>query len=285
MAATIVNGRAIAATVRAEVEQEVRALRERTGIQPALAIVRAGEDPSAASYARQILRACEQVGMVAHERVLPADVSTEDFAQAVAEVCADERVHGVLLQEPYPPQVEAHRVVAALDPGKDVDGVHPLNAGRLLHNEGEFFVPATALGGLELLKRAGLEILGRRAVVVGRSNIVGKPLALLLLHEHATVTVCHSRTRDLAEVTRQADILAVAVGRPRLITGEMVQPGAVVLDFGINFVEGKMVGDVDFDSVVQVAGHLTPVPGGTGPMTNALLLRNLLQACQRQVLR
>jgi methylenetetrahydrofolate dehydrogenase (NADP+)/methenyltetrahydrofolate cyclohydrolase len=283
MAAEILDGKAMAAAIRAELEQEVRAFRERTGVQPTLAIVRAGEDPGAASYARQILRACERVGMAAQEHVLPADVSTEDFAQTVARLSTDAQIHGILLQEPYPAQVEAHRVVAALEPSKDVDGVHPLNAGRLLHNEGDFFVPATALGGLELLKRSGLEILGRRVVVVGRSNIVGKPMALLLLHEHATVTMCHSRTRDLGEVTREADILAVAVGQPRLITGEMVRPGAVVLDFGINFVDGRMVGDVDFESVVEVAGHLTPVPGGTGPMTNAMLLRNLLTACRRQV--
>ena len=182
-------------------------------------------------------------------------------------------------------------VKEALAPDKDVDGVHPVNAGRLAQVAPvgrppgvlDYFVPATPLGGLEILKRYGIEISGKRAVVVGRSNIVGKPMAMLLLRENATVTICHSRTRDLAAVCREADILCAAVGRARLITADMVKPGAVVIDFGVNFVDGKMVGDVDFEAVKEVAGAITPVPGGTGPMTNAMLLKNVLEAAKRQV--
>jgi len=187
------------------------------------------------------------------------------------------------VQEPLPKGMDAGAVVAALSPAKDVDGVHPMNAGLLLEGKGEFFAPATPSGGMEILHRYNVPIKGARAVVVGRSNIVGKPMALLLLHEHATVTICHSRTVDLGAVTGEADILVAAVGKAQMITGDMVKPGAVVIDFGVNFVEGKMVGDVDFESASAVAGKLTPVPGGTGPMTNVMLMKNLLMAAQRLV--
>jgi methylenetetrahydrofolate dehydrogenase (NADP+)/methenyltetrahydrofolate cyclohydrolase len=194
---------------------------------------------------------------------------------------ADVSVNGIIVQMPLPKHISQEAIATTISPAKDVDGINPINAGHLLEGTGEYFAPATPSGGMEILHRSGVEIKGMNAVVVGRSNIVGKPMAMMLLHEHATVTICHSRTKDLPSVTRGGDILVAAIGKARMITGDMIKPGAVVVDFGINVVEGKVVGDVDFESAKAVAGAITPVPGGTGPMTNIVLMRNTIRAATR----
>jgi len=313
MAAIVLDGRARAREMQAEIEQQVRDFVAARGFVPTMAVVRAGEDPASVSYARAIVSTMEKRGLKAQVHVLPEDVPQGELVAVVARLSADPGVHGIMIQEPYPKGIDPNAVLAALDPRKDVDGVHPENAGRLAQaepvgrgSEGPaFFVPATPSGGMELLRRYGVEFAGKHAVVVGRSNIVGKPMALLLLRENATVTICHSRTGDLAAICRQADILAAAVGRARMIRGDWIKPGAVVVDFGVNFVktcpacggdnrdtaaacagcgtslegvEATMVGDVDYAAAAEVAGMITPVPGGTGPMTNIALMRNLLAA-------
>ena len=291
MAAQILDGRTIAKEIQAELAAEAAAFKEKYGIAPTIAVVRAGEDPASVSYANAIKKTFEGQGFGFRLHVLPETASQEEMIKLVKELSADPNVHGIILQEPFPKGWDEALIKESLDPAKDVDGVHPVNAGRLAQVAPvgrppgvlDYFVPATPLGGLELLKRYGITISGKRAVVVGRSNIVGKPMALLLLREDATVTICHSRTPDLGAVCREADILCVAVGRAKLITADMVKPGAIVVDFGVNFVDGKMVGDVDFEAVKEVAGAITPVPGGTGPMTNAMLLKNVLEAARRQV--
>jgi len=291
MAAQILDGRTIAKEIQAELAADAAAFKEKYGIAPTIAVVRAGEDPASVSYANAIKKTFEGQGFGFRLHVLPETASQEEMIKLVKELSADPNVHGIILQEPFPKGWDEALIKESLDPAKDVDGVHPVNAGRLAQVAPvgrppgvlDYFVPATPLGGLELLKRYGITISGKRAVVVGRSNIVGKPMALLLLREDATVTICHSRTPDLGAVCREADILCVAVGRAKLITADMVKPGAIVVDFGVNFVDGKMVGDVDFEAVKEVAGAITPVPGGTGPMTNAMLLKNVLEAARRQV--
>ncbi len=281
MTAKILDGRGLAKAMRAEMSQAVAEFREKWGAVPGLAVVRVGEDPASVSYARAIAKAFEGAGMRFALHTLPEDASQESVAELVRRLGADPQVHGIMVQEPLPKSIDGAAVISALSPNKDVDGVHPENAGRLLQDAGEYFVPATPAGGMELLKRHGTAIKGARAVIVGRSNIVGKPMACLLLHQHATVTICHSRTVDLPAVTREADILVAAVGKARLITGDMIKPGAIVIDFGVNFADGAMVGDIDWESAVSVAGAITPVPGGTGPMTNVMLMRNTLQAAEQ----
>jgi len=283
MGATILDGKALAATIREEIVEQVKAFRASYGFAPSVSVVQVGADPASERYVRQIGRNFEGVGMGFSAHILPEAAAEAQVTELVGQLSADGAVHGIIIQMPLPKGMSAERVVAALSPAKDVDGVHPINAGRLLAGAGEYFVPATPAGGMEILSRANVPIQGKRAVVVGRSNIVGKPMALLLLHRHATVTICHSRTPDLGAVIREADILAAAVGKARLITGDMIKPGATVIDFGVNIVDGKSVGDVDFDSASMVAGAITPVPGGTGPMTNVMLLRNTLQAARRAV--
>jgi len=283
MTAKILDGKELARVMRTEVAQALADLKARWSVTPALAVVRAGEDPASVSYARAIAKAFEAAGMAFSLHTLPESATQEEIVQLVTRLSADPQVHGIMIQEPLPKGVDGAAVVAALSPAKDVDGVHPQNAGLLLQDAGHYFVPATPAGGMEILRREGVSIKGARAVVVGRSNIVGKPMACLLLHQHATVTICHSRTVDLGSVTREADILVAAVGRARLIKGDMVKPGAVVIDFGVNFVDGVMVGDVDFEAAAAVAGAITPVPGGTGPMTNVMLMQNTLQAARLQL--
>jgi methylenetetrahydrofolate dehydrogenase (NADP+)/methenyltetrahydrofolate cyclohydrolase len=229
--------------------------------------------------------------MDAQLHVLPESASQEELVTLVARLNADPGLHGIMIQEPMPKGIDEASVKAALSPDKDVDGVHEVNAGRLAlaapasrpAGVGPFFVPATPAGGMELLRRYGIEFPGKNVVVIGRSAIVGKPMALLLMRENATVTVCHSRTKDLPGVCREADILCVAVGRPEMVKGEWIKPGATVVDFGVNDVEGKMVGDVAYEQAAEVAGMITPVPGGTGPMTNVMLCLNVLEAAKRQV--
>jgi methylenetetrahydrofolate dehydrogenase (NADP+)/methenyltetrahydrofolate cyclohydrolase len=290
MSARILDGRAAARQVRNETEKEVAAFEEEWGFQPTLALVRAGEDAASVSYARMVKRTCEGRGIAFQAHTRPAGVSEDQMVALVQELSADKRVHGTIIQKPMPKHINDAAVVEALDPAKDVDGAHPLNAGRLAQaafidrpqDVGPYFVPATPLGGLELLQCYNIEIDGQRAVIVAASNLVGKPLAMLLLRHWATATICDLHTRPLGEMTRQADILCSATGVAHLITADMVKPGAAVLDFGFTRLGDKWAGDVDFEAVKEVAGAITPVPGGTGVMTNEMLMRNVLTAARRQ---
>lgn len=280
MTATILDGRALAKTMRDELRAEIQQFTASRGGAPVLAVVQVAGDAASDSYVRSINKACDAVGITFLHHLLPAGTAQARLEMIVRALSADDTVHGVLLQLPLPKDLDATGAIAQLDPRKDVDGVTPTSAGLLAQGLPSL-LPNTPAGGMELLRRNGIELAGRRAVVIGRSNIVGKPMALLLLREHATVTIAHSRTRDLAAVAREADIVAAAVGRAGIITGGMLKPGAVVVDFGINVLDdGRMVGDVDFESAAMVAGAITPVPGGTGPVTNVMLLRNVLQAAR-----
>jgi methylenetetrahydrofolate dehydrogenase (NADP+) / methenyltetrahydrofolate cyclohydrolase len=276
MPATLMDGKALAARVRAQVALEVAELDREIG----LATVLVGDDPASAIYVRNKGEACREAGIQAFHHDLPAQTTEEELLDLVAELNADARVTGILVQLPLPEQIDEDKVIQAIAPLKDVDGFHPLNAGFLLHGR-PALVPATPAGIMELLHAYEVRLVGARAAVVGRSNIVGKPVALLLLAEHATVTICHSRTPDLGAVVREADVVVAAVGRAGTVTSEMITPGATVIDVGINRVEGRVVGDVAVD-VRDVAGLLTPVPGGVGPMTIAMLLRNTVTAARFQ---
>lgn len=282
MTAQLLDGKALAKDMRGELDADVAAFKAEFGFTPKMVVVRAGDDPASVSYAGMIEKTCAGRGIDFELHALPASASQAEVANLVRKLSADDSVSGIMIQEPLPKGIEASAVIAALSPAKDVDGVHPINAGLLMEGTGDFFAPATPAGGMEILRRYNVPLKGAKAVVVGRSNIVGKPMALLLLHQHATVTICHSRTVDLGSVTREADVLVAAVGKAGIITGDMIKPGAVVIDFGVNFDGGKMVGDVDFESAQEVAGMITPVPGGTGPMTNNLLMQNVLEAAKRQ---
>ena len=274
-------GKPIAAEIRATVANDVAAFRGRHGFAPALAIVIVGKDAPSAVYLGQILRSCAKVGIEGRLVEIPGRASTAAVRREIERLNADPMVAGVIVQMPLPRRIPLSAVIDTLDPAKDIDGLHPRNAGLLtLGYEG--FLPTTAHAAVELLKRSGIPLAGKRAVVVGRSNVVGKPAALLLLRENATVTVCHSKTADLARHTREAEIVVVAAGAPGLVTGDMLSPGAVVVDVGINVVGDALVGDVDFESASRVAAAITPVPGGVGPVTNALLLTHLVRAAQAQ---
>jgi methylenetetrahydrofolate dehydrogenase (NADP+)/methenyltetrahydrofolate cyclohydrolase len=280
MAATILDGRALAKTMREELRAEVQQFIQIHEAAPTLAVVQVAGDAASDSYVRSINKACEAAGITFLHQLLPGDTPQARLEMTIRTLSADNTVHGVLLQLPLPKGLDATGAIAQLDPRKDVDGVTPTSAGLLAQGLPSL-LPNTPAGGMELLRRNGIRLAGQRAVVIGRSNIVGKPMALLLLREHATVTIAHSRTPDLAAVVREADIVAAAVGRAGIITGDMLKPGAVVVDFGINLLDdGRMVGDVDFESAAAVAGAITPVPGGTGPVTNMMLLRNVLQAAR-----
>ena len=291
MPAQILDGRAMAKEARQEILAEVAEFRERYGFAPTIAVVRAGEDPASVSYAKMIKKSFENAGMSFVLHSLPEGVSEQELIDVIAMLNADGSINGIMVQEPLPKGIDEDEVKAAIRASKDADGVNPINAGRLAQAAPisggpavqDYLVPATPLGGLEMLLRAGVQIEGMRAVVVGRSNIVGRPMSFLLMQRHATVSMCHSRTRPLGDVTSQADILCTAVGVPQLIKADMVKPGAVVIDFGFNRLGDKWVGDVDFDEVKEVAGMITPVPGGTGSMTNVMLMRNVLEAAKRQM--
>jgi methylenetetrahydrofolate dehydrogenase (NADP+)/methenyltetrahydrofolate cyclohydrolase len=291
MTATILNGRELAKELRDEKRRESLAFAERHNTVPNLAVVRAGDDAASVSYARSLEKSFGVVGFGFQLHILPETAPQAEISAKIAQLNADAGVHGIMVQEPLPKGIDEAAIKAVLAPDKDVDGVHPLNTGRLAQAApvgrpagiDPFFVPATPAGGLEILKRYDVELQGKLTVVVGRSTIVGKPMALLLLRENATVVICHSRTRDLPAVCRKADILCAAVGRPRMIKGHWIKPGAVVIDFGINFLDDEMCGDVDYAEAVAVAGMITPVPGGTGPMTNVMLMQNVLAAARRQV--
>jgi len=284
MAAELLLGQPVADQIRAEVAADLATFKQEYGITPQIAIVQVGDDPAATAYVKRIGKAFAAAEMLSTLHQLPSDISEADFKGTLYRLDQDERIHGIIVQMPLPPHLNQEMVTSIISPAKDVDGIHPYNAGMLALGR-PTFVPATPMGGLEILKRSGIDIKGKEAVIVGRSNIVGKPMFFLLLQEHATVTVCHSRTRNLGDVTRRADILVAAIGKAGTITAEMVKPGAVVVDFGINVIDGKVVGDVDFEGVKEVASAITPVPGGTGPTTNAVLIRNTFQAAKRAVSR
>ena len=281
MSAHIIDGKEIAEQLRQEIAGEVAALKEK-GIQPGLAVILVGEDPASKTYVRNKERASKNAGIHSEVYRLPADTPEAEVLRLIGELNGRPEISGILLQHPVPGHINERACFDAISPEKDVDGFHPVNAGRLLIGE-KCFVPCTPTGIMYLLDKTGVELKGKRAVVVGRSNIVGKPVALLLLNRHATVTICHSRTADLGAETRAADVLVVAIGRAKAISGDMIKPGAVVIDVGVNpGEEGKLVGDVDFESAVKVASAITPVPGGVGPMTIAMLLRNTVEAAKRQ---
>jgi methylenetetrahydrofolate dehydrogenase (NADP+)/methenyltetrahydrofolate cyclohydrolase len=277
--AEVIDGKAVAARVREQVKSEVADLVARTGVRPGLATVLVGDDPASEIYVRRKREACEEAGMLSLHNELPANAEQGQVAELLGGLNADQRVHGILLQLPVPEQIDADAMTALIDPAKDVDGLHPINAGRLLKGQ-PGMVPCTPAGVIELLHAAGAELRGAEAVVVGRSDLVGRPLAALLVREDATVTTCHSRTRDLGEVCRRAEVLVAAAGRPGLVGADMVREGAFVIDVGTNRTDDGLVGDVDFDAVAERARAITPVPGGVGPMTIAMLLRNTLQAAQ-----
>jgi methylenetetrahydrofolate dehydrogenase (NADP+)/methenyltetrahydrofolate cyclohydrolase len=283
VAARAIDGKAVAAAVREQVRIDVAAYETETGRVPTLATVLVGEDPASEIYVRNKHRACEEVGMRSVHHGLAAETAESELLEVVAALRFDDDVDGILVQLPVPEQIDPDAVVAAIDPGKDVDGLTPVNAGLLAHGTPDL-VPCTPAGVMELLRHEGVELAGAEAVVVGRSKLVGVPVARLLVAADATVTVCHSRTRDLAATCRRADVLVAAAGVPELLGADAVKPGAVVIDVGMNRTEDGLRGDVDFDSVAEVAAAITPVPGGVGPMTIAMLLVNTLQAARARAL-
>jgi methylenetetrahydrofolate dehydrogenase (NADP+)/methenyltetrahydrofolate cyclohydrolase len=281
MAAQILDGKSLAAQIRSELKRKVEALAQR-GIRPGLAVILAGDDAASRVYVKNKVLASEQTGVASSLFEFPASVSESELLHRVEALNADPAVHGILVQLPLPRHVDAARLLQAVSPEKDVDGFHEANLGALLAGEPRV-VPCTPAGVMRLLERAGVPLAGRRAVVIGRSNIVGKPLALLLLQKDATVTVCHSKTADLENVGRQADILVAAIGRAKLVGPSLVKPGACVIDVGVNrLAGGGIAGDVDFEAVKNVAGWITPVPGGVGPMTIAMLLENCITAASKK---
>ena len=279
MAAQLLDGRILSAQMEQSIKTRVEALAQK-GCVPGLTVILVGDDPASQTYVSNKEKACARLGIRSRTLRMPKDISQETLENAILEANEDPAVHGILVQLPLPKHLDESRALALILPQKDVDGFHDVNMGRLARGE-ECVVACTPKGALYMLKSAGIPLEGKEAVVVGRSNIVGKPMALLLLQENATVTICHSRTRDLAAQTRRADILVAAIGKPRFITADMVKPGAVVVDVGINRADGKLCGDVDFDAVSQVASFITPVPGGVGKMTIAMLMDNTVSAAER----
>jgi methylenetetrahydrofolate dehydrogenase (NADP+)/methenyltetrahydrofolate cyclohydrolase len=280
MTAKLIDGKAIAQEVRTEWKVRADALKAR-GITPGLAVIIVGEDAASKVYVANKVKACAELGLHSEHIVLSADTPEATLLARIAALNADPKIHGILVQLPVPRHIDSSKVLNAISPEKDVDGFHPLNVGALVTGNMRF-APCTPYGVMKLLEKSGVSIEGKHAVVVGRSNIVGKPMALLLLQANATVTICTSKTADLAKFTRDADILVVAIGRARMITGDMIKHGAAVIDVGMNRTpEGKLCGDVDFDSAKEVAGWITPVPGGVGPMTITMLVANTVQSAER----
>ena len=277
MSAQIIDGKKIAAVVEAEVREALAKL----PFQPGLVAVRVGNDPASEVYVRNKAKKAKELGLAGTEKVFDVSMSEADLLAEVDRLNHDDNIDGILVQLPLPKQIDPRKVIDAIDPAKDVDGFHPINVG-LLHLGRPALVPCTPAGVIRLIASTGADIAGKRAVVIGRSDIVGKPVAALLLRENATVTICHSRTRDLPQVVREADIVVAAIGKPRFVTAEMVKRGAIVIDVGINRVDGKLTGDVDFEAVREVASWITPVPGGVGPMTIAMLMKNTVAAAEER---
>lgn len=279
MSARIIDGKAVAQKIKDEIKNKVAALPEK----PGLAVVIVGDDPASHNYVNNKEKACAYVGFYSEIHRLPKETSEAELIKLIDKLNKSKKIDGFLIQSPLPEHLNEEKMTLLIDPAKDVDCFHPFNTGKVFNGDFTGLMPCTPAGCLQLIKSIGIELKGKKAVVVGRSNIVGKPMAMLLLNEHCTVTICHSRTSNLAAEVSQADIVVAAVGRPKLITGEMIKPGAVVIDVGTNRVNDKWVGDVDFDSVKEKAGFITPVPGGVGPMTIAMLLQNTLLAKQRKL--
>ena len=278
--AELIDGKAVAAQIRAQIAQEVLKLQEDQGVTPGLAVVLAGDDPASRTYVRNKEKACEEAGIYSEKYLLSADTTQEQLMDLVRRLNEKQDIDGILVQLPLPEGLDDKSIVEAIRPDKDVDAFHPVNVGEIMIGNYRF-LPCTPAGIIELLKSKNIVIEGKNCVVIGRSNIVGKPVAMLLLHQNGTVTVCHSKTKDLKEICRGADILVSAVGKAKFVTADMVKPGAAVIDVGMNRDEnGKLCGDVDFESVEPVASYLTPVPGGVGPMTIAMLLKNTLTAAK-----
>jgi methylenetetrahydrofolate dehydrogenase (NADP+) / methenyltetrahydrofolate cyclohydrolase len=278
----IINGKEIAKKIREEVGKGVEELKQARGINPKLVVVLVGEDPASQVYVRMKEKGCAETGIISEIHRLPAKTEQKELENLIKALNNDKSVHGILVQLPLPKGLDAIAALNLISAEKDVDGLHPLNMGKLLKGEDPLFLPCTARGIIELILSTGIEIKGKNAVVVGRSNIVGKPIALLLLQKHATVTICHSRTQNMGEVCKNADILVASVGYPKLIKGEMIKKGAVVIDVGVNRLEDKkLVGDIDFEAAKENAAYITPVPGGVGPMTIAMLLKNTLIAAEK----
>jgi len=279
--AIIIDGKKVSQDVRNEIREKALLLKEERGLVPGLAVILVGEDPASKIYVRRKEEACEEAGFLSREYRLPADTDEQQLLHIIDELNHEDTIHGILVQLPLPKQINSETIIEAIDPKKDVDGFHPYNMGHLFAGN-PFHSSCTPSGILELLDRYGVEIKGKETVIVGRSNIVGKPLAMMLLARHATITICHTRTKNLSEVTKRAEILIAAAGSPEMIRGDMVREGAVVIDVGINRLDtGKLVGDVAFSEVSEKVSHITPVPGGVGPMTIAMLLMNTLNAAYR----
>ena len=278
--AKIINGKEISAAIRAEIKEATERLVAENGVRPGLAVIIVGEDPASQVYVRNKKRACDEVGFYSESYELPENTTQEELNALVDRLNKDEKIHGILCQLPLPKHLDENEVIMRIDPKKDVDAFHPENVGKIMIGDYSF-LPCTPAGVMALLERSGIDVCGKECVVVGRSNIVGKPQAMLLLHANGTVTICHSRTKNLAEVCRRADILVAAIGKADFFTGDMVKEGAVVIDVGMNRrADGKLTGDVDFASVEPKASYITPVPGGVGPMTITMLMQNTLTAAK-----
>lgn len=277
----LIDGKAVSAKVRQEIKSEVQQLKDK-GITPGLAVVIVGQDPASRVYVNNKKKACLELGMHSEEYALPEETSQEELLQLIQKLNGKEEIHGILVQLPLPKHLDEKTVINNIDPKKDVDAFHPVNVGKIMIGDYDY-LPCTPAGIMELLKDTGIDLTGKECVVIGRSNIVGKPMAMLLLHQNATVTICHSKTRNLKEVVKRADVVVAAVGKAKFVTADMVKEGAVVIDVGMNRLEnGKLCGDVDFEEVSKTAGFLTPVPGGVGPMTITTLMKNTLTAAKKQ---
>ena len=282
MSAKIIDGKAIAAYIKENAAKDAAKLTETIGRKPCLAVIIVGEDPASKVYVNNKKKACEACGITSLEYALPEETTEEELLALIGRLNGDGAVDGVLCQLPLPKHIDAEKVIEAIDPAKDVDGFHPVNVGKMVTG-GESLLPCTPAGLIEMLKYEKIPVEGKNCVVIGRSNIVGKPAAILMQRENATVTVCHSKTRNLKEIVSGADIVVASVGKPHFLTADMVKPGAVVLDVGINRLPDKtLVGDAEFAEVAEVAGYITPVPGGVGPMTVAMLMKNTVEACRRR---
>lgn len=279
MSAKIIDGKAVSDSIKAELRAEVARMKETKGLVPGLAVIIVGNDPASRVYVDSKKRACAEIGIYSEEHALPEKTTQAELLNLIRKLNNDPKIHGILCQVPLPKHLDEKEVLNAIDPRKDVDGFHPVNVGKMMVGE-KAFLPCTPHGVMELIKRTGIALQGKQAVVVGRSNIVGKPVAIMLLSENATVTICHSRTADLPGECRKADVLVVAVGKKEMVKGGWIKPGAVVIDVGVNREEGskKLYGDVEYEAAKEVAGYITPVPGGVGPMTIAMLMKNTVEA-------